>query len=406
MRLLGVNSAGLRSKLSTFRKVLTELKPSVFFVEETKYKNSGKLKFENYVIFELLRKNKDGGGLALGCAKELQPVWLREGDDSVEALSVEICVKSMKIRCCIAYGCQENDSIDRKESFWKYLDEDVSHANSSGSGFILHFDGNLWAGEDIVPGDPCPQNRNGRLFKEFLERNPHLSVVNALPECEGLITRSRIKNGEEEKSVLDFFLVCDRVLPFLKKMVIDEAKRYILTNYQNVKKGGEAVDSDHFTQYMDIDLQFESEKPRRIEIYNFKEREAQLKCFTDENPLLQQVENWRVVLEKFCKKSFRKIRIRKKSMKPLKESISKLIDERNCLLRNKSENVKKISEISNLIANEEAKENRDIIMDNFKNLSENPENINLQQMWKLCKKLWPKTGTTLPLPSGIIWVKL
>ena len=83
-------------------------------------------------------------------------------------------------------------------------------------------------------------------------------------------------------------------------------------------------------------------------------------------------------------------------MKPLKESISKLIDERNCLLRNKSENVKKISEISNLIANEEAKENRDIIMDNFKNLSENPENINLQQMWKLCKKLWPKTGTTLP----------
>ena len=48
------------------------------------------------------------------------------------------------------------------------------------------------------------------------------------------------------------------------------------------------------------------------------------------------------------------------------------------------------------IADEEAKENRKIIMDNFKKLSENPENINLQQMWRLCKKLWPKTGTTLP----------
>ena len=110
-------------------------------------------------------------------------MWLREGDDSVEALSVEICVKSMKIRCCIAYGCQENDNIDRKESFWKYLDEDVSHAKSSGSGFILHFDGNLWAGKNIIPGDPRPQNRNGRLFEEFLERNPHLTVVNSFWCC-------------------------------------------------------------------------------------------------------------------------------------------------------------------------------------------------------------------------------
>ena len=102
LRLLGVNASGLRSKLSTFRKVLTTLKPSVFFIEESKYKTIGKLRFENFVIFELLRKNREGGGLALGCAKELQPVWLREGDDYVEALSVEICVKSMKIRCCIA----------------------------------------------------------------------------------------------------------------------------------------------------------------------------------------------------------------------------------------------------------------------------------------------------------------
>ena len=84
----------------------------------------------------------------------------------------------MKIRCCIAYGCQENDIID-----WKYLDEDVAQANISGSGFILQFDGNLWAGENIVPGDPRPQNRNGRIFEEFLERNPHLTVVNSLPEA-------------------------------------------------------------------------------------------------------------------------------------------------------------------------------------------------------------------------------
>ena len=76
-------------------------------------------------------------------------------------------------------------------------------------------------------------------------------MANALPQCEGLITRSRRKNGVLELSVLDFFVVCDQVLPFIKKMVIDEQKEYILTNYQNVRNTGVAVDPDHFTQFMD-----------------------------------------------------------------------------------------------------------------------------------------------------------
>lgn len=57
---MGVNSGGLKSKLKTLKKVLMELKPSVFFIEETKYKESGKFKVENYEIFELVRKSREG----------------------------------------------------------------------------------------------------------------------------------------------------------------------------------------------------------------------------------------------------------------------------------------------------------------------------------------------------------
>ena len=118
---MGVNSAGLGSKLSTFKKVLSELKPAVFFIEETKFKDAGKLKIDNFFVYELVRENRDGGGgLALGVAKELNPVWVREGDDVVEALSVEISLKKLKIRCCVAYGCQESDLLERKEKFWNY----------------------------------------------------------------------------------------------------------------------------------------------------------------------------------------------------------------------------------------------------------------------------------------------
>ena len=114
LRFLGVNSAGLGSKMMTFKKILSELKPSVFFLEETKFKNEGKLKIENYQVFELIRKEKEGGGLALGCDRRLKPTWVREGNDEIEALSVDIFVEHMKIRCCVAYGCQEGDLVEKK----------------------------------------------------------------------------------------------------------------------------------------------------------------------------------------------------------------------------------------------------------------------------------------------------
>ena len=116
---MGVNCAGLKSKMKTFKKVILELQPSVFLLEETKYKESGRFKLENYEIFELVRQERDGGGLAIGCLKELHPTWVREGNDTVEALSVDIFLKSFKIRCCAAYGCQENESNEKKNAFWK-----------------------------------------------------------------------------------------------------------------------------------------------------------------------------------------------------------------------------------------------------------------------------------------------
>ena len=36
------------------------------------------------------------------------------------------------------------------------------------------------------------------------------------------------------------------------------------------------------------------------------------------------------------------------------------------------------------------------ITDNFKAFSDKPERINLQHIWKLMKKLWPKVETKLP----------
>ena len=240
----------------TFRNVIENLKPSVVFVEETKFVGDQTLKLDGYVPYHKNRTSANGGGgVLLAVRVDLQPSFVRDGADKAEAISVVISTSKLDIRCCVAYGCQENENDEKKDDFWAYLDEEVDQAASNNTGFLLQFDGNLWGGESVVLGDPRPQNKNGRLFELFLERHPQLTIVNNLPICEGVITRRRIANNKVEESVLDFFLVCNKVLPFVTNMVIDEKKRHVLTKFGPAKQGRSAIDSDHYTMYIDVSLE-------------------------------------------------------------------------------------------------------------------------------------------------------
>ena len=410
IRFLGVNAAGLRSKMSTFKKVVKDLKPSVFFIQETKLKEEGKIKMENYIIFEKLRTTRqNGGGLAIGCQSELNPIWVREGGEDIETLSVNIFIENMKIRCCTGYGCQEGELKEKKEAFWDYLDTEVIEAKKEGAGLIIQMDGNLWGGEEIVRNDPRPQNSNGLIFKNFLERNPHLTVVNNLSQCEGLITRERICKSGTEKSILDFFIVCNLVLPFVKRMVIDEDKKYVLTNYENVRKGGKANNSDHNSQYLDLVIRANIEKPVRTEVWNlkceksqeiFKQQTSETKefseCFQKKLPIFKQIENWKNILKSKIQSSFKKIRIKGDPKKMLHPEMSILIDKRNKLMKDGRRTIE-IDKLETAISDIEAEINRNKIIKYFKSYSDNPESINLNQVWKTMKRLCPKNQTKIPI---------
>ena len=216
--------------------MISETQPSLFFLEETKFSSKGNIKLENYKVFEQLREQNMGGGIAIGALSDLNPIWVRDGGTQAEALSIQITVKNMKIRCIVAYGCQENENINKKLAFWSYLNKDVNEAKKLNCGFILQFDGNLWAGKNLIPNDPRPQNRNGKMFEDFLTNNPHLTVVNSLNICKGLLTRVRNKGGKYEGSVLDFFVVCSKILPYVTKMEIDHEKRYILSTFNRINQ--------------------------------------------------------------------------------------------------------------------------------------------------------------------------
>ena len=137
------------------------------------------------------RQKSEGGGLAIGVVKHFQSTLIREGNDDVEAISIKVVAGKVSIRTVVAYGPQENSKKEKKDMFWEYLEEEVNLAEMNEDGLVIQMDGNLHAGPEVVKNDPNIQKINGKLFLNFLKRNPSLVVVNALSLCERLITRKR-----------------------------------------------------------------------------------------------------------------------------------------------------------------------------------------------------------------------
>ena len=217
-------------------------------VEETKLKSHETIKCEaidDFQVYYLSRQKSQGGGVALGVNKMFESTLLNEGDDETEVISVLVVVGKIPIRMIVGYGPQENALKDKKEKFWDFIENEVLEAEAEHQGVIIQIDGNLHAGKNLLKNDPNPQNQNGKFFMDFLQRNSMLSVVNSLDICEGLITRQRLLETRSEKAVLDFFIVNDKLNPFLKKMIVDEQRNFSLGNYAQIHKNKRIIESDH-----------------------------------------------------------------------------------------------------------------------------------------------------------------
>ena len=103
-----------------------------------------------------------------------------------------------------------------------------------------------------------------------MERNTNIHLVNALPVCKGVITRQRNTELLNEKSVLDVFLVCEKILPFVRKMYIDENRECPLTNFNNLKRGKRLTETDHNKLELFLNIETPILKPKREVLFNFK----------------------------------------------------------------------------------------------------------------------------------------
>ena len=94
--------------------------------------------------------------------------------------------------------------------------------------------------------------------------------------CQGSITRHRSTKSGEDKSIIDFMLVCDQLKIHLEKMIIDDEKTHILTKYFTMKGIKTKIENTHNVQFAKFSLRYNEIKIKtKREVFMFKNVDCQ-----------------------------------------------------------------------------------------------------------------------------------
>ena len=142
-----------------------------------------------------------------------------------------------------------------------------------------------------------------------------------MPICEGTITRQRLTEKLNEKSAINVYLVCGKLLPYIRKMKIDEKHENPLTIFHVLRKGLNLTESDHNKFELFLNIKTPQIKPSREELFNFKSPVGQKrflaitnnseklrKCFKTSQDFVKQIANFESTLNGVFHRSFQKIR--------------------------------------------------------------------------------------------------
>ena len=422
MFILGANAAGLLNKKESFLRNVSLFNPGVFFIQESKARIKNKIIMQNYITFEMLRKNNFGGGLFTAVHKSLKPISISSDDQEEELLVVEAKLLETKVRFINGYGPQEKAPENSRKSFYNQLDLEIKKAKFSGSLICIEMDSNAKLGSKIIPGDPKEKSENGKLLEKIVNEND-LIVVNGTELCNGTITRHRKTINNIEESIIDHFIVCKDFFKLVVNMTVDEAGKYSLTKFTN--KTGDKIcvkESDHRTLILEIKYTWNSssyKKDERREIFNYKNTEdfktfqsisednQHLNhCFDNTNEDIEESsKRWLKIVKNLIKYSFKKIRIRNNKISP---KLEKLFQEKERLksklaeIENENYNVtkvklhKELEEVNEAIAKICAEKNKNLVNEYLGRTEDVIEGYGQAKTWALKKKLCPKNTFEVP----------
>ena len=408
--IMGTNAAGLKAKKdSLMQNIKMFNNPSCITIQESKLRNSGSIKLENYQIFE---KNRSGfgGGLLTAVDQNLEPVLIESANDESEILVVQCQIEDLKLRIINGYGPQEDDPVSKRLTFWQSLEQEIVAGKNSNCMILIQMDGNAKVGKNIISQDPNNMSDNGRLLLELIERES-LVLLNSSDLCQGSVTRHRVTKEGEEKSILDYIITCDRLALYLEKMLIDEERNFPLTKYATTKGVKKLVKSDHNILYGRFSIKYRnlnSNRPRK-EVFNLKNPECQSKftevtndsqklrkCFNPTQNFNDQCNNFFKSLDDILHQCFRKIRVGKNFTSSeineeldLQSKLKMFLSKNKCkIAQNLAEN--KLKQIEENLLKLSSTRNINLVNEHIQNLSTLDGSFSQPGLWKLKNKLLPK----------------
>ena len=176
--------------------------------------------------------------------------------DHTEFLEVDISGRFGSIRTINSYGPQENLNMQTRAEYFLELESKIISAKTNQKLVCIQFDANSKFGSNVIPGDIHEMSSNGKLLCDLINRQD-LIIVNSTNKCSGLITRLRKTVNGEEKSVLDYFVVCRQLFQKIVKMIIDERRQYVLSRFYKYKTKTTTVESDHNPLILELSFKWD-----------------------------------------------------------------------------------------------------------------------------------------------------
>ena len=144
---------------------------------------------------------------------------------------VQCKVGDLNIRIINGYGpqeCSDQNLKQKIEQFWKDFEQEIISAENENCEILIQMDANAKVGMDVIQGDPNILTENGKLLLQLCERR-NFCILNSSVLCNGVNTRHRITVNGEEKSIIDYIIVSEKLNQLLKYMMIDDNRVNVLT---------------------------------------------------------------------------------------------------------------------------------------------------------------------------------
>ena len=199
------------------------------------------------------------------------PCLIQTEEDNPNLLTVQCTIGNSSVHVINGHGPQEDDSICDKIDFFSSLEKLIENCLSAQSLLCVEMEANSKIGIEYIKDDPHHTSKNGQKLLDIVSRHG-LVIVNTTSKCHGTITRIRETSNGIEKSVIDYFVVCQSFYSMIIKMIVDDKREHVLTKYASAKGSKKIVESDHNPLICKLKFKWtKNVKPIRKEIFNLKD---------------------------------------------------------------------------------------------------------------------------------------